>query len=450
LPEVLESTIDSFAEKANSKGLELILAVAGDVPKIVCGDPNRLRQVLNNLIGNALKFTDSGEVAVSITTQAQTRDKVTIRFAVRDTGMGIPLASQPALFNPFSQADASTTRKYGGTGLGLTISAKLAEGMEGKIDFESVSGQGSTFCLIAVFGTPATLPAEISETSPLAGRSALVVDDNATNRAAVADAMRSWRMIAQAVPDGHEALAAMRRRSTDKQPFDVVLVDVQMPGMDGPTLARLIRFDPDLAKTPLIMMGATRKSATSGIPGGDDCNQWLSKPTRPSHLHATLCALLASKQPILQGPHHQAEPRAPSAAAVPSKWNSPDPMRILVVDDNLVNRKVAQKQLERLGYLVDTVDGGIPALAAMSSALYSVVLLDCEMPEMDGYATTVEIRRRDNGQRHTKIIAMTGHALEGARERCLESGMDEYVSKPVTLEALAAVLKVALDQRDSA
>jgi len=163
-----------------------------------------------------------------------------------------------------------------------------------------------------------------------------------------------------------------------------------------------------------------------------------------------LCSLLALKLPILQPPGPAAKPTASSAAAVPSNGKPPDPMRILVVDDNLVNRKVAQKQLERLGYLVDTVDGGIPALAAMSSALYSVVLLDCEMPEMDGYATTVEIRRRDNGQRHTKIIAMTGHALEGARERCLESGMDEYVSKPVTLEALAAVLKVALDQRDSA
>jgi PAS domain S-box-containing protein len=438
LSAVLESTIESFGEKARSKGLELVLAMASGVPAIVSGDPNRLRQVLNNLIGNALKFTAGGEVAVSVTAQARTADKVTIRFAIRDTGIGIPEALQAALFSPFSQADASTTRKYGGTGLGLTISAKLAERMEGKIDIESVSGEGSTFYLTAVFGLPtASAGAEILRTSPLAGRSALIVDDNATNRAALADTMLSWGMIADAVQGGDEALTALRQRSAGTQPFDVILVDAQMPGMDGATLARTIRLDPRLAKTPLIMMGGARERDGSG--------HWLSKPIKPSHLHATLCALLASGPPILHGP--QDELAAPTAAAVPRNGKSPAPTRILVVDDNLVNRKVAQKQLERLGYLVDTVDGGEPALAAMASAQYPVVLLDCEMPEMDGYATTAEIRRRENGDRHTTIIAMTGHALEGARERCLESGMDEYVAKPVTLDTLAAVLDAALRQR---
>jgi two-component system sensor histidine kinase/response regulator len=438
LSAVLESTIESFSEKARSKSLELVLAVAGGVPAIVSGDPNRLRQVLNNLIGNALKFTTGGEVAVSVTAQARTADKVTIRFAIRDTGIGIPEALQAALFSPFSQADASTTRKYGGTGLGLTISAKLAERMEGKIDIESVSGEGSTFYLTAVFGLPtASAGEEILRTSPLAGRSALIVDDNATNRAALADMMRSWGMIADAVQGGDEALTALRQRSAGTQPFDVLLVDAQMPGMDGATLARTIRLDPRLAKTPLVMMGVARERDGSG--------HWLSKPIKPSHLHATLCALLASGPPILHGP--QDELAAPPAAAVPSNGKSPAPTRILVVDDNLVNRKVAQKQLERLGYLVDTVDGGEPALAAMASAPYPVVLLDCEMPEMDGYATTAEIRRRENGDRHTTIIAMTGHALEGARERCLKSGMDEYVAKPVTLDTLAAVLDAALRQR---
>jgi len=226
----------------------------------------------------------------------------------------------------------------------------------------------------------------------------------------------------------------------------VILVDAQMPGMDGVTLARTIRLDPDLAKTPLIMMGAAKKAEASTARGRDGSDCWLSKPIKPSHLQAMLCSLLALKLPILQLPGPAAKPTASSAAAVPSNGKSPDPMRILVVDDNLVNRKVAQKQLERLGYLVDVVDGGKPALAAMAGAPYPVVLLDCEMPEMDGYATTAEIRRRKNGERHTTIIAMTGHALEGARERCLESGMDEYVAKPVTLDTLAAVLDVALRQ----
>ena len=446
LPGVLESTIESFAEKARSKGLELILAVAGGVPTMVSGDPNRLRQVLNNLIGNALKFTGGGEVAMSVTAQERTPDKVTIRFAIRDTGIGIPQALQAALFSPFSQADASTTRKYGGTGLGLTISAKLAEGMEGKIDIESVSGEGSIFYLTAVFGMPAALPAEMPETSPLAGRSALVVDDNATNRAALADTMQLWGVIAHAVSSGDEALAAMRQRSAGTRLFDVILVDAQMPGMDGATLARTIRLDPGLAKTPLIMMGAVRKAEASTARGKDESEHWLSKPIKPSHLHAMLCAVLSLRPPNPRRADNRVELAAPSAAAVPSNDKSPDPMRILVVDDNLVNRKVAQKQLERLGYLVDAVEGGKPALAAMASAPYPVVLLDCEMPEMDGYATTAEIRRRESGQRHTTIIAMTGHALEGARERCLESGMDEYVAKPVTLDTLAAVLDVALRQ----
>ena len=383
---------------------------------------------------------------MSVTVQAQTRDKVTIRFAVRDTGIGIPQALQAALFNPFSQADTSTTRKYGGTGLGLTISAKLVEGRKGKIDLESVSGKGSMVYFTAVFGTPIALAAGLSKTLPLAGRCALVVDDNATNRAALANAMRSWGMIAHTAASGNEALAVMRRRSTDKQPFDVIMVDAQMPGMDGSTLARSIRSDPGLAKAPLIMMGAVEKSETSTTWGRGDCDHWLSKPIRPSHLYTTLCALLALQPPILQRPDHEAEPPAASAAAAPSNRNSPDPMRILVVEDSPVNRKVAQRQLERLGYLVDAVDGGKAALAAMSNASYPVVLLDCEMPEMDGYATTAEIRRRASGQRHTTIIAMTAHALEGARERCLESGMDEHVAKPVTLETLVAVLEFALRQ----
>ncbi len=447
LPGVLESTLESFAEKARSKDLELVLALAAGVPAIVKGDPNRLRQVLNNLIGNALKFTAGGEVAVSVSAEARTPGRVTIRFAIRDTGIGIPKALQAALFNPFSQADASTTRKYGGTGLGLTISAKLAEGMQGKIDIESVAGEGSIFYLTAVFGLPtADAAQQTPRTSPLAGRSALVVDDNATSRAALADTMRSWGMIADAVHGGDEALAALRQRSAGTRPFDVILIDAQMPGMDGDTLARTIALDPDLARTPVIMMGAAKRTGASTERERHGSGHWLSKPIKPSHLRATLCALLASEPLTLQGPHDKVELAARLAAAAPSNGKSPDPMRILVVDDNLVNRRVAQKQLQRLGYLVDTVDGGKPALAAMSSMLYPVVLLDCEMPEMDGYATTAAIRRLENGERHTTIIAMTGHALEGARERCLDSGMDEYVAKPVTLDTLAAVLDIALSQ----
>ena len=219
-----------------------------------------------------------------------------------------------------------------------------------------------------------------------------------------------------------------------------------MPGLNGSTFANAIRSDPGLAKTPVIMMGAAKKSETSTARNGDDCEHWLSKPVRPSYLRATLLSLLGSQASILQKADRALAPPSSSASAVPPSSTALSPTRILVVDDNLVNRKVARKQLERLGYQVDTVDGGKPALAAMSSAPYMAVLLDCEMPEMDGYATAAKIRRRDNGDRHTKIIAMTGHALEGTRERCLESGMDEYIAKPVTLKALEAVLELTLHQ----
>jgi two-component system, sensor histidine kinase and response regulator len=446
LTAVLESTIESFAEKAHSKGLELILAIAVDVPASVAGDSHRLRQVLNNLIGNALKFTESGEVAISVSVQGLVHDRVTIRFAVRDTGIGVPQNAQAALFNAFSQADASTTRKYGGTGLGLTISNKLVAGMKGKIELESAVGEGSLFYFSAVFELPQVPSPEVSETVPLAGRSALVVDDNAANRVVLAEAMRSWGMDIGSAASGVEALDALRRRSLET-PFDVILVDAQMPGMDGLTLARTIGLDPDLAKTPLIMMGAMKRSETVSMTGNNDSSHWLSKPIRPSHLYAALCAMLTSKSLPLQRSIPVVAQQPQSSAANPRDGNAPSPKRILVVDDNLVNRKVAQRQLERLGYLVDVVDGGKAALAVMTDAIYPVVLMDCEMPEMDGYETTAEIRRRDSGRRHTTIIAMTAHALEGARERCLAAGMDDYIAKPVTLESLAAVLEVAFSQR---
>ncbi len=437
---VLESTIESFAEKAHSKDLELILAMTGDVPPIVVGDPTRLRQVLNNLIGNALKFTESGEVALSVSMQQQSLSKATILFAVRDTGIGIAQGHQAALFSPFLQADASTTRKYGGTGLGLTISTKLVEGMNGKIDLESVVGKGSEFFFAAVFDLPQAVLEDEGRPTPLVGRRILIVEDNATNCAALAAATISWGMIADTATNSNEALTVIRRRSPEKSPFDVIMVDAQMPGMNGLTLARTIRLDLGLTKTPVIIMGAAKKSETLAIGDGDQSDCWLSKPIKPSHLYTTLCAMLACAEPLPEQTNSTTQPAATSGARPADNGDAAAPKRILVVDDNLVNRKVAQRQLERLGYLADAVDGGKSALAAMSHTNYALVLMDCEMPEMDGYATTAEIRRRDSFARHTTIIAMTAHALEGARERCLASGMDDYVAKPITLQTLSTVL----------
>jgi len=447
LPAVLETTIESFTEKANSKGLELILAMAGSVPAIVFGDPNRLRQVLNNLLGNALKFTDVGEVALSVVVQEQSRDEVTIRFEIQDTGIGILHGSHSALFKPFAQADASTTRKFGGTGLGLTISAQLVEGMKGKIDLESSAAAGSKFSFTAVFGKPDAATATVFHPSRFSGRRVLIVDDNATSRNALVDLTRSWGMIADSASGGDEALVAMHSRAVDAQAYDVILVDGQMPGMDGPTLARKIRILPGLAGIPLIMLGVAEKVTSSARGDADDCERWLSKPLRPSHLSQVINNVLALSPMTLPNKDFHDAARTPlEVATPPANRATPLARRILVVDDNAVNRRVAQKQLERLGFLADTVDGGRDALNALASGHYAGVLMDCEMPDMDGYATTGVIRRREAPHRHTVIVAMTAHALEGARELCLAAGMDDYIAKPVTLESLSAVLERALHQ----
>ena len=352
LPSVLETTIESFSEKANSKGLELILALGGGVPPTVFGDPNRLRQVLNNLLGNALKFTDAGEVALRVAVQEQSLDEVTIRFEIQDTGIGIPRGAHSALFKPFAQADASTTRKFGGTGLGLTISAQLVEGMKGKIDLESAAGAGSKFSFTAVFGKPDAASVPVANPLPFSDRRVLVVDDNATSRNALVDLTRSWGMIADGASGGNEALLAMRSRTIDDAPaYNVILLDGQMPGMDGPTLAHTIRVDLGLAGIPLIMLGAAKNAATSARADAGDCERWLSKPLRPSHLYQALHAVLAPRPLTLPNMGSREETPPPISPAITAGAGPAAPVqRILVVDDNAVNRRVAQKQLERLGF----------------------------------------------------------------------------------------------------
>jgi CheY-like chemotaxis protein len=436
---VLESTIELFAEKAHSKGIELMLAYACDLSTTVAGDPNRLRQVLNNLIGNAMKFTASGEVIVRVSQEASTPDELIFRFEVRDTGIGILVAAQAGLFNAFAQADASTTRIFGGTGLGLTIAKKLVEGMKGKIEIDSEPGKGSLFYFTVRFGRPAAAFAQESNGYQMDGQRVLVVDDNLTNRNVVAQTLQSWAMVAETAASGEEALAAMHQGAANHQPFQIAIVDAEMPGIDCTALARAIRADPALGKTRLLLMSPVGQSATAAARDRNNFDGWLSKPVRPSQLYRSLPAPIAPKLPSHE--LSSLEKLPPASQTIPRAVKAPnDPLHILVVDDNRVNLMVAERQLQRLGYLVDLADGGKAALDALSKARYPIMLLDCEMPEMDGFATTAEIRRLENGSRHTVIIAMTAHALEGARIRCLQAGMDDYVAKPVTLQALAAVL----------
>ena len=441
LARVLETTIELFATEARRKRIELMLEYEGEASTTISGDPLRLRQVLNNLLGNALKFTHAGEVILRVSPQEEASDEVVgFRFEVRDTGIGIPKEVQAGLFNPFSQADASTTRKYGGTGLGLTISKKLVEGMQGKIEIDSEPGNGTAISFTAKFGRPATPAAMESKASLLAGVRALVVDDNATNCEVVANSLKSWAMIAETAASGDLALAAMHRQAAENRPCQVAIVDAEMTGMDAPALARAVRSDPSLSKTLLLLMSQVGESAASVARRRKDFDGCLTKPVRQSLLYEGLIAL-----PELglhpAGPS-SSEPFMPSSQiAAPAPNLSHDPVRVLVVDDNLVNLKVAEKQLQKLGYRVDLAGGGKAAIEALFSTHYAVVLLDCEMPEMDGYATVAEIRRIEGATRRTIVVAMTAHALEGARLLCLNAGMDEYVAKPVTLTALTAVLE---------
>ena len=457
LARVLETTIELFAAEAGRKGIELMLEYDNEASTIISGDPLRLRQVLNNLLGNALKFTPSGEVILRVSPRAESSDEfVGFRFEVRDTGIGIPKEVQAGLFDPFSQADASTTRKYGGTGLGLTISKKLVEGMHGKIEIESNPGNGSAFYFTARFGRQATPPAK-STASLLAGMRALVVDENVTNCAVIANALESWAMLADTAANGELALATMRERAAENRHYQVAIIDAGKSEADSSALTRAIRSDPALSKTQLILMSRAIENATSAAVRRKDFDGWLTKPVRQSLLLSSLSALRgllgsssASPSATRTPSVTQSAPSTPnpmgcaSPPATPLADLSRDLMRILVVDDNLVNLKVAEKQLQRLGYRVDLACGGKAAIEAMVGAHYAVVLLDCEMPEMDGYDTTAEIRRQEGDQRHTLIVAMTAHALDGARRRCLDAGMDEYIAKPVSLKALAAVLKRAL------
>jgi len=453
LASVLETTIELFATEAQRKGIELMLQYDVGLAMTLSGDPYRLRQVLNNLIANALKFTHAGEVILCATRQEETVDEVGFRFEVRDTGIGIPLNVQATLFNPFSQADASTTRKYGGTGLGLTISKKLVEAMKGKIEIQSEPEKGSSFYFTARFARPPTRGSSKPNRVGLEGRVALIADDNATNRGVVANTLEAWGMKAESVATCTEALAAIRQHAAENQPYQVVIVDAEMTTMDASALAHLVRSDPSLSKTRLLLMVPLGESAALAVRRHKDFDRWLTKPVRPSDLYKNLSALLDPGTPNSEPP--VSEPARPTLQTFASPaFPTLDSERALVVDDNLVNLKVAEKQLQRLGYRVDLAGGGKAAIEALSSARYAFVLLDCEMPEMDGYATAAEIRRLEGAARHTIVIAMTAHALEGSRLHCLDAGMDEYVAKPVTLTSMTAVLercarlaKIPLEQR---
>jgi signal transduction histidine kinase/CheY-like chemotaxis protein len=433
LREAVEGTLELLAERAHEKKLELAGLIAGDVPTRLRGDPGRLRQVLTNLVSNAIKFTPHGEVVVRVTCQEQSSTQATLRFEVRDTGMGIPEERQARLFKPFSQADGSTTRRFGGTGLGLAISKQMVEMMSGTIGVESRPGAGSSFWFTV------QLPKQSSESQPaasirpeLAGLRVLVVDDNNTNREILNHQLTSWRMPNTAASGGAEALRILRAAATQGEPFQLAILDMQMPGMDGLELAQTIKGDASIRSTRLIMLSSLGEQLDGDALRRSGLAASLVKPVRQSCLFDCLAAVVS------QGTERvwQAPPAPLGTAAAPVRTYQ---TRVLIADDSTINQQVAVEQMAKLGYAADVVGNGLEVIEALQRIPYEVVLMDCQMPEMDGYQATRIIRARaeelasQQPDRRIHVIAMTANAMQGDREKCLAAGMDEYISKPVQM-----------------
>jgi CheY-like chemotaxis protein len=435
LRDTLDDTVATLAMRAHKKGLELADDVAAEVPDGLAGDPGRLRQVVVNLMGNAIKFTERGEVVLRVEKQGQEAGEVELHFAVRDTGIGIPPEQQPRLFQAFSQADASTTRRYGGTGLGLAISARLVRLMGGRVWLESALGQGSTFHFTARFGLSAE-PAVRQPPVQLYGLPVLVVDDNATNRRILQAVLASWGMSPTAAESGPAALEALRQAHAARNPFALAVVDVRMPDMDGLTLAARIKEDADLAGTTLILLSSAARREDTEACRRLGVAAWLTKPVKQSTL---LDAIMTALGPRARVEEHDG---AASAAAAQRA------LRLLLAEDNPVNQKLAVTLLEKRGHRVVVAGSGRAALDALENEPFDAVLMDVQMPGMDGLETTAAIRARERAtSRHVPVIAMTAHAMKGDRERCLAAGMDGYVTKLIRprelFDALAALVPPA-------
>jgi two-component system, sensor histidine kinase and response regulator len=422
LAPVLESAIELMAPSAHGKGLELIYFVGHGVPSRAIGDAARLRQVLLNLVGNAVKFTSRGEVEVRVEAKESNVGETVLRFSIRDSGIGVPLDVQDRLFSAFMQADSSTTRKYGGTGLGLAITRRIVDLMHGEVGMESIPGQGSTFWFTARFGAESVEESKELR-SWLQGLPVLIVDDNASSRAILEEYTRSWGMRPQSAGGGAGALELLSLRAESGDAFRLALVDRRVLGAGGALVDR-IATDPRYRATRLVALNPIGIPATC-----DTATACVSKPIKRAALFEAICRVLGGSES--QSP---AVPACQPAAAVAARG------RILVAEDNPVNQRVAKLQVQRLGFEVDVVENGALALEAIQERHYSMVLMDCQMPRMDGYEATRELRRRQNGGRRIPIVAMTANAFAADREACLQAGMDDYLSKPVELRALEEVL----------
>jgi signal transduction histidine kinase/DNA-binding response OmpR family regulator len=440
LRDSLGDTLKALALRAHEKGLELAYHIHAAVPDTLTGDPLRLRQVLVNLAGNAIKFTAHGEVIVDVSPAPQGNGPpgadVELHFAVRDTGIGIPPEKQGAIFAPFVQADGSTTRHYGGTGLGLAISSRLVALMGGRLWVESVVGQGSTFHFTARFGRSRRLPGEATllERAPWPGVRVLVVDDNATNRFILQELLAAWRMHPVAVESGPTALAELKQAASLGRPYPLVLLDALMPEMDGFTLAEKIREQPELSGATIMMLSSADRQGDAAR-----CRQcgvacYLVKPIKPSELLNAILTVLDRREELAAA-ESRGSPRTPALSSAPTPPLRG--LRVLLAEDNAVNRKLAIHLLEKHSHTVTVASNGREAVEACRSQEWDLVVMDVQMPEMDGLEATAAIRldEKQTG-RHVPIIGLTAHAMKGDRERCLAAGMDVYLTKPLQSQEL--------------
>ncbi|HXA81115.1 MAG TPA: response regulator, partial [Opitutaceae bacterium] len=432
---LVEDTLALFSERAEDKGLELVCEFLPGFTTLLRGDPGCIRQVLGNLVGNAIKFTEQGEVIVRVSCLEKSGTALAFRIEVRDTGIGITPEAQRQLFQPFMQADSATTRHYGGTGLGLAIARQLIELMGGRMGVESEPGRGSTFwCEFSLPKFSADPPAAPAAIPP--GATALVVDDNATSRQVIAAQLMQMGISTETAADAAGALARLQASNQAGQPFQVVLIDRRMPGEDGLAVAKKIRTDATLCNTKLVMLTSASHLSEAKYVRSLDIDTFLVKPVRYAQLRQNLSRLLAARPVGGTAAGAGSRPPAKRVAA----------LRALVVEDNFVNQKVAQRQLEKLGHKVEVANNGARALEMLALQKYDVVIMDCQMPVLDGYEATRQIRAGQvpNLDRRIPIIALTAYAMESDRQKCLAAGMDEFVSKPIRYEEMKAAIERVL------